>query len=165
MEYQAKSDKYFFFKLMQNGKSIGKLSYKSWFKFDAEIEFADQSKYKIEPKGFWGTTVELKDGAKVLLKFTMNWNGEIVIQTFFDEVEKDYIFRQKGVFKDSFIMTNPNGVELLAVKPDLKWFELNYEYQISTSDAFEELNHKDILLMNALHCANYFMTIMMSGMA
>lgn len=95
----------------------------------------------------------------------MNWNGEIVIQTFFDEVEKNYIFRQKGVFKDSFIMTNPNGVELLVVKPDLKWFEMNYEYQISTSDAFEELNHKDILLMNALHCANYFMTIMMSGMA
>jgi hypothetical protein len=67
---------------------IGKLSYKSWFKVNAVIEIANNTNYQVEPKGFWGTTIELKDGEKVLLKFKMNWNGEIVVQTYLTALRK-----------------------------------------------------------------------------
>jgi hypothetical protein len=162
-EYQAKSDSSLSFELTKNDKLIGKLAYKSWFKFSAEIDILN-SKYQIEPKGFWGTTVELKDGGNILLKFTMNWNGDIVIHTYFDNIEKDYIFKYRGIFKESFVLTDQNGSELLIMKPDLKWFSMNYEYNLTTSDIFENLPHKGILLMNSIHCANYFMSMMMSGM-
>ena len=86
-EYKIRSKNFLTFELTENEVLIGTLTYKNWFKFSAELEILD-SKYQIEPKGFWGTTIELKEGEKILLKFRMNWNGEIVIQTYFNEIKK-----------------------------------------------------------------------------
>jgi hypothetical protein len=159
-EYQAKSSNSLSFDVTKDDKLIGKLSYKSWFKFNAVIEIANNSKnYQVEPKGFWGTTIELKDGERVLLKFKMNWNGEIVVQTYFNDLEQGYIFKARGVFKGSFILINQDGIELLVMKPHLKWNKMNYEYQITTSDSFETFSNKEILLMSSLHCANYYMSM------
>jgi hypothetical protein len=52
MEYHAIAEKYTDFKVTKDGKSIGQLIYKSWFKFSAEMEISN-SKYQVEPKGFW----------------------------------------------------------------------------------------------------------------
>lgn len=161
-EYQAKSNTSLVFDLTQGDKLIGKLSYKSWFKFNAVIEIANTN-YQVEPKGFWGTTIELRDGEKVLLKFKMNWNGEIVVQTYFNDFEKDYVFKHRGIFKESFILTDPEGIELLVMKPHVKWSKMNYEYQLTTSDSFETFSNKEILLMTSLLCANYYMS-MAAGM-
>ncbi|WAC10599.1 hypothetical protein [Dyadobacter pollutisoli] len=158
-EYQTKSSDSLSFDLTKDSKSIGKLSYKSWFKFNAVIELANNSRYQVEPKGFWGTTIELLDTEKRLLKFGMNWNGDIVIQTFFSDVEKGYAFKHHGIFKSSFTLTDQEETELLVMKPHLKWSLMNYEYQITTSEAFEALPEKEILLMNSIHCANYYMSM------
>ncbi|MBB4805237.1 hypothetical protein HNP38_000509 [Chryseobacterium defluvii] len=159
-EYQAKSANYLSFEVTKDDKLIGKLTYKNWFKLNALIELADNSGYQIEPKGFWGTTIELKEREKTLLKFKMNWNGEIIVQTFFSGIEKDYIFKSRGIFRDSFILTDEKGTELLAVKPHLKWNLMNYEYQITASEIFETFSHKEILLLSSLHFANYYMSMM-----
>lgn len=162
-EYKVKSKNSLIFELIENETLIGTLIYKSWFRFNAEVEIL-HSKYQIEPKGFWGTTIELKEGEKILLKFRMNWSGEIVIQTYFNEVKSGYIFKHRGIFKESFVLADPNGTELLVMKPDLKWNMMNYEYQMTTSDIFDAFSEKDILLMTALHCANYYMSMMTAGM-
>ena len=158
-EYQAKSSNSLSFDVTKDDKLIGRLSYKSWFKFNAVIEIANNTNYQVEPKGFWGTTIELRDGEKVLLKFKMNWNGEIVVQTYFNDFEKDYVFKHRGVFKESFILIDREGIELLAMKPHLKWKKMNYEYQVTTSDSFEIFSNKEILLMTSLTCANYYMSM------
>jgi|SRR6478672_3110837 len=162
--YQAKSGNALSFEVSKDDQSIGNLSYKSWFKFNAVIELANNSIYQIEPKGFWGTTIELKNGENVLLQFKMNWNGEIIIQTYFDTVEEDYVFKHRGVLKESFTLTDKRGSELLVMKPHFKWNKMNYEYEITTSETFDALPDNKILLMNALHCANYYMSMMMSSM-
>ena len=159
--YQAKSNN-LSFEVTTADKLIGKLSYKSWFKFNAVIEFANGSAYQVEPKGFWGTTIELKDGEKVLLQFKMNWSGEIVVQTYFNNIEQGYIFKHRGIFKDSFILVDQAGIELLVMKPLLKWNKMNYQYQVNTTDRFETFPDKEILLMISLHCANYYMSMMMA---
>ena len=159
-EYKAQSKGLLSFDLTRNEKFIGRLSYKNWYSFKASIELADNSTYQIEEKGFWGTTIELKHNEKLLLNFKMNWNGEIVVQTYFNDFEKGYIFKQRGVFKESFTLIDQEGIELLVMKPHLKWNKMNYEYQITTSDTFETFSNKEILLMNSLHCANYYMSMM-----
>lgn len=161
-EYQAKSNKSLSFDLTQDDTLIGKLTYQSWFKFNAVMEIANNQKYQVEPKGFWGTTIELKNKEKVLLKFKMNWNGEIVVQTYFNDCEKSYAFKHRGVFKESFVLINPDEIELLVMKPQLKWSKMNYEYQITTTDSFETFSDKEILLLTSLHCANYYMSMMAS---
>jgi hypothetical protein len=92
----------------------------------------------------------------------MNWNGEIIVQTFFNGIEKDYVIKHRGVFKDSFVLIDKEETELLVMKPHMKWNLMNYEYQVTTSDAFDALPYKEIILMNSLHCANYYMSMMMS---
>src|SRR6476469_9993700 len=98
-EYQAKSNNSLSFELTNDDKLIGKLSYEKWFKFNAVIEIANNASYQVEPKGFWGTTIEIKDKEKLLVKFKMDWSGAIVVQTYFDDHEKDYMFKHKGFFK------------------------------------------------------------------
>lgn len=157
-EYYAKSNSSLSFEVEKDDQSIGKLIYINWFSFKAEMVILGHS-YKVEPKGFWGTTIELKDHERVLLKFRMNWNGEIVIQTYFDGVKDGFLFKHRGIFKDSFVLTDQQGTELFVMKPHLKWSTLNYEYQIITSESFEVLSNKEILLLNSLHCANYYMSM------
>ena len=158
-EYQTKSSDFLSFDLTKDGKSIGKLAYKSWFKFDAVILIANYTSYQVEPKGFWSSTIELREREKLLLKFQMNWNGEIVLETFFGDSEKGYVFKHKGVFKESFVLTDHEGTELVVMKPHLKWALLNYEYVITTTDLFEDQPNKEILLMTSIHCANYYMSM------
>src|SRR6478736_2708889 len=117
-EYQAKSNNFLSFDLTKDDKLIGKLSHEKWFKFNAVMEIANNKNYQVEPKGFWGTTIEIKDNEKVLVKFSMNWSGEIVVQTYFDDLEKDYVFKHKGVFNESFVLKDQAGNELLTLKPD-----------------------------------------------
>lgn len=162
-EYHAKSSNSLTFEVTKDNQLIGKLIYEDWFKFNAAMEITDDKSYQIEPKGFWGTTIELKDHERVLLKFRMNWNGEIVVQTYFDGVKDSYAFKHRGVFKESFVLANQEGVELFVLKPHLKWSSMNYEYQITTTEGFESLSHKEILLINALHCANYYMSMIVSS--
>jgi len=161
-EYQAKPDDSLSFDLTQGDILIGKLSYKSWFSFNALIAMSNMASYQVEPKGFWGTTIEIKDRENVMLKFEMNWSGEIVIQTDSNDAEKGYIFKHRGFFKESFILANQEGIELLVMKPSLKWSKMSYEYQITTSDDFELFSDKDLLLMTSLHCANYYISMISS---
>ncbi|BAP30919.1 uncharacterized protein CHSO_1882 [Chryseobacterium sp. StRB126] len=159
-EYYAKSSNSLSFELVNDNKLTGKITYKSWFNFNAVIELANHQSFQVEPKGFWGTTIELKDNEKVLLKFRMNWNGEIIVQTYFDGVKESFVCKHRGVFKDSFVLTDKEGTELLVMKPQFKWNLLNYEYRITTSDDFETYSNKEILLLTSLHCANYYMSMM-----
>ena len=92
----------------------------------------------------------------------MNWSGEIVVQTYFDGVESGYILKHRGFFKESFVLIDKEGPELLVMTSQLKWSKMNYEYLITTSDNFETLPGKEILLMTSLHCANYYMSLMMA---
>ena len=158
-DYQAKSTDTLSFNLTQDEILIGRLFYKGWFKFAASVELANSSTYQIESKGFWGTTIELKEGDNLLITFSMDWRGQIVLQTNFQDSVKEYLFKHRGVFKESFVLIDQAENELLVMKPDLKWSKLNFDYQVSTSDSFESSYGKELLLMTCLHCANYYMSL------
>jgi hypothetical protein len=157
--YQVKSLDTKHFKLTRADATIGVLQYGNWFSFEADITMADQQRYAVRPKGFWGTTIEIKDGEQVVLDFKMNWKGQILIRTRFEGTEDFYILRQKGLLKSVFILQQEE-IELLSVEPDFKWTRLSVDYQLVASDAFERLAHKELLLLTAIHCANYCLTTM-----
>lgn len=163
MEYQAISKKFVIFELTKDDHPVGKIIYNNWFKFDAEIEIGNK-KYQVEQKGFWGTTIALKENEDTLVEFKMNWSGEVVLHALFEEIEKGYMFKHKTLFKESFALIDQDGTELLILKPHLKWNSMQYEYYISTSDEFELLPNKVILLMSSLHCANYYKSLTTSYM-
>ncbi|MES2829479.1 MAG: hypothetical protein V4687_15065 [Bacteroidota bacterium] len=164
-EYQAKSKNSKVFDLTRGDEFIGTLTYESWFKFNALVEMANHRFYQIEPKGFWGTKIELKENGNVLLKFEMNWSSEIVIKTYSKQIDSGYILKHKGILKESFILADEAGIEILTMKPDFKWSKMSYEYQLTSSDSFEKLPEKEILLMAAIHGVNYYVFMMSASMA
>ncbi len=161
-EYDAKSTSHLSFEVSevtQNQHLVGTLSYKGWFRSGAVIEMPDHFLYQVEANGFWGTVMEMKDGDKVLARFEMNWRGNMMLQTYFAGIEKDYIFRQRGIFKGTFILEDEDKSELVVMKPNMKWRSMNYEYRMTTSENFEAFADKSRLLMICLHCANYYMSM------
>jgi hypothetical protein len=164
MEYQAKLSDSMSFEVTQSDKLIGRLTYGSWFKFNSSLVLSGGSTYQIEPKGFWGTTIELKDNEKVLANFTMHWNGEIVIQTSLTNAESGYVLKPKGLFNVSFLLADQKKTELLIMKPHLRWTKLRCEYQIESSEDFESSADKELLLLLSLHCANYYMSMASGSM-
>ena len=163
-EYKVKSADTKHFSLTINDQEIGRLIYEKWFSFKAEMFLGGSNIYQIEPKGFWGTTIELKQNEKNLLNFKMNWNGNIIINTRFDETERDFILKHKGILKDSYVLLNKEEEQLLVIQPDFKWSKFNYDYTISTTDNFDNLSFNGILLLTTIHCVNYYMAMMSTGM-
>ncbi|MBS1746376.1 MAG: hypothetical protein JST21_09435 [Bacteroidetes bacterium] len=161
-EYIVKSTDTLSFVFVKGEDIVGKLTYKNWFSFKAKLELNNNHLYQMEPKGFWGTTIELKENDNTILNFKMNWNGNIVIHSVIANPEQDFVFRHRGVLKDSFVLLNKDDVELLVVKPDFKWNKFNYEYKITSSGYFDSFKNQDILLATTIHCANYYMATITS---
>ena len=156
--YKANSTNLRNFSLTRNKETVGELIYKKWYSFTAEILMPDGAKYGLEPKGFWESKIELKDGDTTLLEFKMGWRG-IVIKTFLANKEASFLLKASGLLSRKFVLLNTDKEELLAAEADFKWSKFNYDYTIETTEAFERFDQKEALLLTILHCINYYMTM------
>lgn len=162
--YLAKPDGKLTFNLTREGEPAGSLHYKSWFSYKARIFLQDGKELGIEPKGFWGSTIEIKEEDSILIKLRVHWNGNIILHTFFDQEEKGLLIKSKGIFNNVFVLCDEDNTELMQLKPTMNWSKLNYEYAITTDEAIDKINEQVILTLVSVYCANYYMAIA-NGMA
>lgn len=156
--YIAKSTNSLSFYLTSDEKKIGELIYEKWYASNAEIKTFNGANFHLKSKGLWNSKIELKDGEKTILEFKLGWNG-ILIKTFFQNSEKNYILRTKGISSNKFILTDSEKKELLVAEMDTKLDNLNYKYSIRTTNEFESFKNKNILVLALLHCINYYIYI------
>ncbi len=142
------------FILTMNNVTIGELKYSKWYSFKSEMLLADNSCYQLEPKGFWDSKIELKQGEEIILYFEMGWKG-IVINLNYSR--KKYLLRSKGLLSSNFFLIDIDENELVAIESDFKWTELTFKFDIETSAEFDNFENKEILLLTTLHCVNYYM--------
>ncbi|MBS1592588.1 MAG: hypothetical protein JST07_10840 [Bacteroidetes bacterium] len=161
-QYRADSINSQNFSLTFDNEKIGELVYKKWYSFSAEILINDCKKYQLEPKGLWDSKIELKDGNEILLEFKMGWKG-IVIKTHFDNEEKHFLLKLKGLLSNKFILLDDDNGELVVVETDFKWSKLRFAYNIETTKIFDNLKNKEIFLLTILHCINYYITIIVAA--
>ncbi len=164
MTYKALSTDSLCFTVSRQETLIGKLHYNNWFSHKAAIEIPGNPFLQIAPKDFWGTSIELKSPTSVLLSFKINWSGNIILQTFFDNVEADFVFKQKGVIPDAFTLMDRENRVLVVVTPDFKWAKMNYAYTLETAAIFDQYSHQEIILLTLIHCANYYITTMTAAL-
>lgn len=138
---------------------MGTLSYDRWFSLKAKIALPEGKIFTIESSGFWVKTFEIKDNGNTLLTFKRRWNGDILIQTYFGS-EKDFVFKRKGTVKGSFVLLDKENTELVALRPGLNWSKISYEYQIAAADSVGSSTNDIVLLLVAVHCANFAMAAM-----
>lgn len=133
---------------------VGYLVYKKWYSFEADILLPDGKRFQLRPKGFWDSKVELMDGSIILFEIKMGWKG-IVIKTYFDQQEKHFLLKLRGLLGDKFILIDDSNRELMKAKTDFKWRTLNYEYSIEAIESFDRLGYRSLLLLAMLHSMNY----------
>ena len=161
-QYKANSTNSQNFSLTFDNHRIGELIYKKWYSFNAEILLSDGARYQLEPKGFWDSKIELKDDTKTLLEFKMGWKG-IIIKTFFDNKEDTFLLKLNSLLSSKFVLIDTDKSELMVAETDFKWNKLNYDYNIETTQNFDNFDNKELLLLTILHCINYYMTIIASA--
>lgn len=105
----------------------------------------------------------MKGPAGVLYTFKMNWSGEILIKSKVDA--KAFVLKNKSLFKNAFVLHDKHEQELLVVQPDFKWSKLNHDYHLTTTEALGPPDAKALLLLVAVHCANYYMTMVSTSLA
>lgn len=164
-EYKVKASGTKRYSLTISDKEIGLLEYENHFSFKARITINDSLIYYVKPKGLWGTTIELMLEDSVVLTYNMNWKGHIIIKTMLSGIETQYSLKHKGFLKSSFVLSDIDQQELFVIQPDLKWNKMNYEYAVSTTSDFDQMDLKEVLLLMAVHGAKYYTSMMTSVVA
>lgn len=157
MEYNAISQNTSF-EIKAGSQILGKLTYGNWFKFNAEMEIAGE-KYDVEPKGFWKKNIEIKNDAEIIADIKMNWDGDLIIRMKSSGKEEKFVLKHSGFIKEKFILTNDQNEDLLIFKASYRWIDMIYNYHITSSENFEAIPDKTLLLFITLYAANYFMWI------
>lgn len=147
------------FHLSRATTPVGSLQYAEWFSFAAQIALPDGATFQLKPKGLWETTIELTQADKTLLRFAMDWKGNIVIKSKLQESPRAFIFKLKSLLKNTYVLQDKDQQELALVQPDFQWSKLSPHYTISTTPEFEQLPAGELLLLTLVHCANYYMTM------
>ena len=79
----------------------------------------------MEPQGFWGSIIHLMNGQEKILEFTMHWNGNIVISSKLDGLEKAFVFKNKSIFRSAFLLEDNEKGELMVIEPHFNWSKFN----------------------------------------
>jgi hypothetical protein len=138
--------------------TIGELIYPKWYTFNAEIILPEKGKYSLVSTGFWDAKIELRQGDSTFLNFKMGWKG-IQINTFFNGESDHYLLQYKGILNSKYVLIDIEENELLTVEFDFQWNKLHYDYNISTTENFDDLKNKELLLLTILHGINYNMNM------
>ncbi len=160
--YKANSNNAKNFSLTFENQRKGELIYTKWYSFNAEIVMPDGTKYQLKPSGFWDSKIELKNDTETLLEFKMSWKG-IMIKTFFENENATYLLKLSGLFNNKFVLIDTDKNELMVAETDFKWSKLNWDYTIETTNQFDNISNKELLLLTILHCINYYMTMVVSA--
>ncbi|MEI7594714.1 MAG: hypothetical protein WCK02_03125 [Bacteroidota bacterium] len=158
-EYRVDSNNKKVFCLTQNNKLIGELKYNNWFSFKSDITLFNNSKFNIESNDIFGSRMDVKENERLLFCIETDWNNNIIIHASFDEINQEYIFKKFSILNNIYVLLNSDELELLVLRPDFKWKSFNYDYNIVSTENFERLKYKDLMLLTIIHCANYNMSM------
>lgn len=161
-QYLVKSIDQKNYSLLQNEIELSSLAYTNWTLTELEI-IINNSIFEIKPKGFWGTTKELKLNDTLILSIKLDWKGNMILHFEGENEENDFLFKRNGIFSNSYVLQNSQDDILLEIKPDFKWNKLKFEFNIETNDILENMNNKYLLIMCTLFCTKQFIRMASSA--
>lgn len=155
MEAQSTDKKSF--QLTENGQLLGELIYEDLFFLNAEIKLASLDVFKINPVGFFQTSINVRKNETEIAKLVMNWRGEIVI-TYQDGQE--YILKLNKFFFGKYIIENKKKEKIIQFDPKFNWREFNYSYNIAYNIEDDNKPKDALLLLIGVYAVNYFIACM-----
>ncbi len=141
------------FQLTDNSKSLGQLTYKSLFSFEAEIVLANFDRFKIKPEGLFGTGITVTKDDTEIARLKLNWKGQIVM-SFSDG--REFVFRPKGAFMNKYFIENKRGEQLMLFDPHFVWSKFIFNYDIS----YDEKPKDILLILLGVYATNHIIAVM-----
>lgn len=145
------------FQLVDNGKQLGEIIYKSIFSFSAEIKLATSDVYEIKSVGFFGTSIAVTRGGADIATLNMNWRGQIVIAF---QSGQEFVLKAIGTFYNKFVIEDKDEKKIVLFDPTFNWSKWHYNYTIT----YDEKPQDILLVLLGVYASNYFIATM-SGMA
>ncbi len=151
MEYLIKAIDSKNYVLEQNQNVLGKLIYDSAFSCDkATVQIKDESIFRIENESNWSSDYIVKKGEQKLFKTKLNWSSELIISTLNQDNSNEYKLKAKGFWGDKHVLLDQTQNELFVVQSEYKWKKFNYEYSFKSTEAFQTIPYKEVLLFSVL---------------
>lgn len=143
------------FQLKEGEIILGELKYKSLFSFAASIHLNNNNVYKLESVGFFGTSIQVKDGALKVAELKMNWKGHVVIESMNGE---QFILKSVGFLKTIFIVENSDHEKLFQLDADFSWKKNSYSYAIEFNSAVKNKSIDSLFILQCIYACNYYIS-------
>lgn len=158
-EYIVKSVKDRGYELFLNEKSLGVLSYSSWYSGNGKISLSNYKTYELKSEGFWNNRMIVLENEKEVLSYKMNWrNGLPIIVG-----NKKFLLKLKGVFSRTFnLIDEETGKTVLSVDYKLSWRKLKNDFKVYT---YEEITNENMMILGVISATIYYLNIIASAAA
>jgi hypothetical protein len=129
-----------------DGTFLGKLEYQGWFESKASITTQFGEFYDLVTVGFWTSKVEVSIGGDLFAELKRNWMGHVIIDIMGNDIEKDFIVKQKGFWRNRYVLQDRFENDIITLLPNYEWFGKTH-YDIEINPEFQaEANETMILL-------------------
>jgi hypothetical protein len=125
----------------EDGTFLGKLEFQGWLESKASITTQFGEFYDLVTVGFWTSKVEVRIGGDLFAELKRNWMSHVIIDIIGNDIEKDFIVKQKGFWKNRYVLQDRFENDLVTLLPNYEWFgkthyniEINPEFQIQANE-------------------------------
>lgn len=161
-QYKATANNSGGLRLTKGDIHIAELIRSNCYTAKAEIVLNDNSRYQLVPDGFWESTILLKQHDVTLLNFKIDWKG-IAWKINVDGHDRSYFFKMKNLLNSKYALVDSSGKELFVAEFDFKWRKLQYDYNMITSEAFDNFDNKELLLLASIHCMSHYSQLIVAA--
>jgi hypothetical protein len=129
-----------------DGTFLGKLEYQGWLESKASITTQFGEFYDLVTVGFWTSKVEVRIGGDLFAELKRNWMGHVIIDIMGNDIEKDFIVKQKGFWRNRYVLQDRFENAIITLLPNYEWFGKTH-YDIEINPEFQAQANETMILL------------------
>lgn len=135
---------------LQNDEQLGRIVYTKWYSNNrADIYINENTTYRLVPRGFWQTTLEVFKEETSLLTVKSKFSGFTITKTI--DTDRPYYFKSKGIFKKGYALMNYKNEMLFEITSNFSWKKMYPGFTIYCQDNFGNEDIEKLLIMLSVH--------------
>lgn len=156
MTFDIKALDYKNFALLEKQNQLGTLTFNNYFSQSCGIiRMNNTINSTFKSKGFFRTGTQIIRGNNVIFSTVSNWLGGLKIFSVCDN--KKYFLRTKNFWKNTKVLLDETGKEILILSKKYNWKNWNYNYSFVVTAEFDSIVEKELLLFSLMQ-SDYKMT-------
>jgi hypothetical protein len=132
--------------MAEDGTFLGTLEFQGWFESKASITTQFGEFYDLVTVGFWTSKVEVRIGGDLFAELKRNWMGQVIIDIMGNDIEKDFIVKPKGFWRNRYVLQDRFENDIITLLPNYEWFGKTH-YSIEINPEFQSQANETMILL------------------